>query len=91
MKRGAGSICHGNTFHHGEGEPATEELLGAIEGVRFDEADARILNGLPDVDLIADEDRAAGGERFDDGDAAVFLVRGKPGTIERIHIARREP
>ena len=61
-------------------------LLGAGLVVVFDQAHAVFLDFAPDVDAIGNQNGQAATERFDDGDAEVFLVRWKDkcvGDMER--------
>ena len=57
--------------------PAAEEIGCAGGGVGGDEAGAGAGDFAPDVDLVADEHGASAGERFGDGDAEIFLMRGE--------------
>ena len=70
----------------GIGYPATQ-FCREFRGVGGDDATHRRLGDLlPDVDLVGDEDRRAGGEGLDDGDAEILLVAGQD---EQVGVGKR--
>ena len=72
---------HGGALDWGEFQPAAEKAFSAFQSVIVDQASAIGLDVRPDVDLIADEDGAAGREGFRNYDAEVLLVRGEHKSV----------
>ena len=89
-----GVLLHGLAVGIGEGEPAAEEVGGAVRRVRPHQAGAVGVDLAPDVDFVGDQDGEAAGEGLGDGDAEVLLVGGEDegvGGVERapLEVARQ--
>lgn len=80
-KAGMGPGGHGGALDWGEFQPAAEKAFSAFQSVIVDQASAIGLDVRPDVDLIANEDGAAGREGFRNYDAEVLLVRGEHKSV----------
>src|ERR1700755_1940863 len=71
------ALAHGGALLRREADPAADEVLYAVNCVVFDESAAVTDEVSGDVDGMREQRGLAAGQSFDDGDAKVFLMRGK--------------